>query len=528
MLIPVAEPRGLVLFIEFGYEYPMGKALSTTWDILGTKGECRSKGSVSGLAQNAGFKQGVFQRLPMRPKVGPIGGLLTILVLFCVLAMPTVSLGDIFEDSPPRWEPLLWGGKVGQAARAEQTRMDQSRLNDDGAGKFTQGGRTEMERQIGELQSNYSAPGPVPYAGFNGVNLTTKPALNGLRASAVSLRPEIDQPQDYYRAPFQVSELNNIPPLYVTPHLAGEGVWEWRGMPALPDGSPVMYRTSYRPSVKYPNAIVHMLMLDTKRLSMRLYIGSTEPGATKGSSVVEPEKRSGLLAITNALWKQKHSGEAGTIFRGTVVKKLFPGMATLTIYKDGSVDILEWSDSIPVSLISDAKQLKHLIVKDGRVVDSVIKGGQRADSEIGMGYLLVEDEASQSYSSYPNYWGYYGGGDSPTHTSGENWFIATRSAFGIRKDGNLVFAIGHHISTKDMAKALVLAGCERAVHGDSNPHNVLANLYFNSGNGDISKKAKLSPDQRSDTLNRYVDRSYTSDFFAFFTRGEEDEERDSS
>ena len=34
------------------------------------------------------------------------------------------------------------------------------------------------------------------------------------------------------------------------------------------------------------------------------------------------------------------------------------------------------------------------------------------------------------------------------------WYVAHRSAYGIRKDGNLVFAIGHHIGTKDLAKVL--------------------------------------------------------------------------
>jgi hypothetical protein len=82
----------------------------------------------------------------------------------------------------------------------------------------------------------------------------------------------------------------------------------------------------------------------------------------------------------------------------------------------------------------------------------------------------------------------------------------------------VVFAIGHHISTKDLAKALVLAGCVRAIHGDSNPHNVLGNLYYNNWNGDISKRAKLSPDQKSYTLDRYVDKSYTSDYFGLFLR----------
>jgi len=56
-------------------------------------------------------------------------------------------------------------------------------------------------------------------------------------------------------------------------------------------------------------------------------------------------------------------------------------------------------------------------------------------------------------------------------TSGDLWFLATRSAFGIRPDGNLVFAVGHHIGTMDLAKALALAGCVRGIHGDANPGN---------------------------------------------------------
>ncbi|MBI4962313.1 MAG: hypothetical protein HY913_03475 [Desulfomonile tiedjei] len=445
-----------------------------------------------------------------------------------ILGASTIASADSFYDDPPLWEPLLWGGKVGQSPPKEQASSDQSRLNNEGQTSHPYGGYLNRGPQSGDTSATSLSERSYTSTGSSDVGSPADFSATGLHSTTVPPKRVIDQTREDDRASFEPLELKNIPRLYVTPHLPGEGVWECRGLPALPDGSPAMYKTSYRPSAKYANAIVHMLLFDMKRLSMKLYLGSTEPGASKGTSAIESDKKSGLLAITNALWKQRHSGEAGTIFRGSVVKKLFPGMATLAVYKDGSADILEWNDGIPVSLISDAKQLKHLIVKDGKVVESVIKGGQRADSEIGMGFLLVEDESASSPSSsyYPYYWGYYGGGGgSPTHTSGEDWFIATRSAFGVRKDGNLVFAIGHHISTKDLAKALVLAGCERAMHGDANPHNVLANLYFNSGNGDVSKKVKLSPDQRSDTLNRYVERSYTSDFFAFFTI---DEERDSS
>ena len=97
------------------------------------------------------------------------------------------------------------------------------------------------------------------------------------------------------------------------------------------------------------------------------------------------------------------------------------------------------------------------------------------------------------------------------------WFVAHRSAFGIRKDGNLVFAIGHHIGSKDVAKALVLAGCERGLHGDANPDNIVANLYIRDIFGNMVRKVKLSPEQANYTLNRYDD-SYSKDFFAFFLK----------
>jgi hypothetical protein len=307
--------------------------------------------------------------------------------------------------------------------------------------------------------------------------------------------------------------LKNIPPLYASPRLPGEGIWEWKDLPVDEHGEPFMYKTSYRPSVTHPNAIAHLLVFDMKKLTMALYLGSSEPGASNASSKIEPELRAKLVAVTNALWKQKHAGEAGGICRGELIRPLFPGMATLVTYKDGSVDIIEWSKGIPLHLIRDAKQLRHLIVKDGRVVDYVIKGGERADSEIGLGFLLPEDESAPQES----YWGgFMPGRPQPALT--DEWYIATRSAFGIRGDGALVFAIGHHISTKDLAKALVLAGCERAMHGDANPHNVVGNIYYTEEGGGIVRKAKLSPDQKTYTLQRYVDSSYTSDFYAFFRR----------
>jgi len=292
-------------------------------------------------------------------------------------------------------------------------------------------------------------------------------------------------------------------------------MWDWKHMPVAADGWPTIYKTTYRPSVEYPNAVVHMLLFDMEYLKMRLYIGSAERFAPSGTSMIEPENKATLLAITNGLWKQRHAKEGGAIFRGEVLEKMVPGLATIVNYKDDSVDVLEWKDGLSLSSIRDARQLKHLIVKDGKVVERVVRDGKRVDSEIGLG-LLLSDESPSPY--YYWYGGYPYSASGAGAYGGHQWFIATRSAFGIRKDGNLVFALGHHISTKDLAKALVLAGCVRAIHGDANPHNVVGNLYYTDGDGIIVKKARLSPDQKTYTLNRYVDRSYTSDFFAFYSR----------
>lgn len=292
-------------------------------------------------------------------------------------------------------------------------------------------------------------------------------------------------------------KLDNIKPLYTSPALAGEGVWETSGVPRDAMGQPIIHKTFYRPSVDFPNAVVYMMIIDMSKTFAQYYVGSQEPAAPMATSEVESELRPRILAVTNAMWMQRHSRGAGAIFRGKVLYPMVNGMASMIVYRDGSVDIQEWNPDIPVHLVRDARQLRHLIVKNGMVVQSVLRNGRLEDSEIGLGFLL--------------------GGGGKNYDGKHFWYVADRSAFGIRKDGNLVFAIGHHIGTKDLAKALVLAGCERGMHGDANPSNIVANLYVRDPQGNLVAKQRLSPEQSKYTLKRYED-SYSKDFFAFFTR----------
>ncbi|MDQ7783832.1 MAG: hypothetical protein RDU20_13195 [Desulfomonilaceae bacterium] len=299
------------------------------------------------------------------------------------------------------------------------------------------------------------------------------------------------------RDPLDLLRLDDIKPLYTSPVLPGEGVWETCNSPRDATGKPVVYKTFYRPSVDFPNAVVYMMIVDMRQAVMQYYVGSQEPAAPQAKSEVESSLRSRVLAITNAMWQQRHSSGAGAVFRGKVLYSMVDGMATLIVYRDGSVDIQEWSSDIPIEHVHDARQLRHLIVKDGVVVQAVNRGGRLEDAEIGLGFLL--------------------GGGGKDLDGKHFWYVAHRSAFGIRKDGNLVFAIGHHIGSKDLAKALVLAGCERGIHADANPHNIVGNLYVRDSYGNLIRKLGLSPEQSRYSLNRYED-GYTKDFFAFFLR----------
>ncbi|MFC1836071.1 hypothetical protein ACFL2Q_15355 [Thermodesulfobacteriota bacterium] len=290
--------------------------------------------------------------------------------------------------------------------------------------------------------------------------------------------------------------LEDIKPLYTSPAMPGEGIWESVSSPRDREGTPLVYKTFYRPSIEFPNAIVYMMVIDTSRLLTQYYVGSQEPAANMASSEIDPRIRQRLVVLTNAMWMQKHSRGGGAVFRGNIIYPMVKGMATLIVYKDGSVDIQEWTPDIPLRLVRDARQLRHLLVKNGMVVRSIAKGNQIVDSEIGLGFLL--------------------GGGGKDEEGNHFWYVAHRSAFGIRKDGKLVYAIGHHIGTKDLAKALVLAGCERAIHADANPANIVGNLYLRDPSvGKHVRRIRLSPLQRKWTLKRYDD-AYTKDYFGFF------------
>jgi hypothetical protein len=70
------------------------------------------------------------------------------------------------------------------------------------------------------------------------------------------------------RDPLDQLRLDNIKPLYTSPGLPGEGVWETSECPRDARGRPIIYKTFYRPSVEFPNAIVYMMVVDMSKTFM--------------------------------------------------------------------------------------------------------------------------------------------------------------------------------------------------------------------------------------------------------------------
>ncbi|MGC8604042.1 MAG: hypothetical protein ACP5VS_10170 [Desulfomonilaceae bacterium] len=129
-----------------------------------------------------------------------------------------------------------------------------------------------------------------------------------------SLNKEIEQSftspkkQQFSGTGSGIKSLKNIPPLYTSPTIEGEGVWASKDTPTGPDGVPLIYKTAYRPSVEFPNSIVYMALFDMSRLKARLFIGQTEPGIYQISDTTPRESLSRIVAITNAMWMQQLPG----------------------------------------------------------------------------------------------------------------------------------------------------------------------------------------------------------------------------
>jgi hypothetical protein len=264
----------------------------------------------------------------------------------------------------------------------------------------------------------------------------------------------------------------------LTSGLPGEGIWHatFAGGGSRP---PVLI-TSFRPEpIDYPQAVVGVAWLDHTRTSTWLYPGRLEPGVTlpdRGPEQVPTSMRSKLVATFNSGFKLSDSG-GGFATGGHTYAPLQDGIGTIVRYVDGTVDVVKWTGGphAPANVVY-ARQNLPLIVDNGRPNPNLNDGPQ---------------------------WG---------ATLG-NLALVWRSAVGVDRHGNLIYAAGPDQGLSSLASTMIHAGAVRAVELDINTYWTSLITYRSPGahgaadllaSMDRSPLRYLTPDDR--------------DFFAVYVR----------
>jgi phosphodiester glycosidase len=308
----------------------------------------------------------------------------------------------------------------------------------------------------------YSWTAPAP----GGPTLQALPRV-GVAARGPAARTQQTRPARSYR-PVRVASV-------LKPALPGEGIWQRTG-PLVHGGPPVLV-TTFRPDRDYPRVVAYVAWIDHTRAQLALYPGRYEPpGASpRGPMEVPFSQRYRLLATFNSGFTYR-DGHGGFAVDGRTAEPLQDGMGTVVAYRDGRVDVVTWHGGaqLPPWLVL-ARQNLPLVVDHGRP-NPALDDSNRWGDTLGSAVRV--------------------------------W----RSAIGIDRHGNLLYAAADLQTSRTLAALLVHIGAVRAMELDINPEWPSFITYGSPGGRD---PIKLVPnDQQS--LTRYLvpdDR----DFFAVYT-----------
>jgi hypothetical protein len=262
----------------------------------------------------------------------------------------------------------------------------------------------------------------------------------------------------------------------IEPALPGEG--RWRGTGPLVNGVAPVLVTTFRPDPNYPKMVAGVAWIDSARTAVALYPGRYEPpaGSVRGPMEVPQELRGQLLATFNSGFRLEDSG-GGFAALGHLFAPLKDGLATLVGFRDGSVDVREWTGGPePGPGVQFARQNLPLIIQNGELNPHLSNGSE---------------------------WG---------ATLG-NEIRVWRSGIGVDAHGNLLYTAADNQTAESLALILQRAGAVRAMELDINYEWVTFNFYGAYGAAD---PAKLLPGMNREAT-RYLSPD-DRDFFAVFSR----------
>lgn len=251
----------------------------------------------------------------------------------------------------------------------------------------------------------------------------------------------------------------------------GEGAWTTVGLPRSSPDDVLMAKTFVRPDKSRPYALVGVLLMDARRIRLSIVGGTVDPGGdrgVKGPGLIPQAALPNLLVAWNGGFKGPH-GNYGMTSDGKEYRPLRNGLATIAVMKNGSLKMGEWG-------------------RDLQWDESMVAVRQNA-------VLLVDHgEVSKRTTEGNDTWGYV------EVNSAE--FITWRSAVGLTKEGNLLYAAGNSLSAKTLAEALWAAGAVTAMQLDINSPYVLLGAFFQQPDGAL--KSTKFMDGMPDSPSRFL------------------------
>lgn len=262
-------------------------------------------------------------------------------------------------------------------------------------------------------------------------------------------------------------------------NIDNEGVWTPYITTA--DGVTVGYRTFLQPDPERPFTLVGVVAIDLDQTDLHFVLGTEEPsvegGPTGHGRIPAADKTADiLLAAFNGGFKATH-GHYGAMADGLIALPAKEGLATVGLYKDGSVRIGAWGSDITTdeSLVA-WRQNAHLVVENGTITDVAARNS------------LYDWSGSI-----------------------DNEVVTWRSGLGISADGRtLYYFAGSSLNMPALGAAMTAVGVEQGLLLDINPYWVHFTAFIPQN--DTFTVDPLFPAEMHQHADRFL-RAYQRDFF---------------
>ncbi len=288
----------------------------------------------------------------------------------------------------------------------------------------------------GLSSTGLGAPRVAWAAGTNSTPLNMPGGINILRGKAAAIAEPTSQPQKPAASTSFQAPVSQASVVTAAPQIG----WQAYG-PDINNG-PALARAMVMVDPTRSYAGVALVRMDLRQLSLHMVPGTIEPAHPSGIDqqipsigMVDPQLDSALVAAFNGGFKAVH-GHYGMMVNGVTLLPPIDGLATVALYKDGSVRMGAWgTDIVPSADMIAFRQNCPPLIDNGAINP-----------------LLTTDARGL--------WGFTNNQD-----------ITWRTGLGLTKDGRyLIYAVGNGTNAEFLAEALQKAGAYNAMQLDINQY----------------------------------------------------------